>query len=245
MSSAGLTEHFVADRGQLFERKVWTTAIGSEHAETAILFLDAELYLQRVLALEVLQQAHEQNQAPSLFAAFVSNQSAAARHFDYVCNDDYAAFIAQDVVEWLQREQPAVKSLILVGLSLSGLAAAHIATRYPQVFRAAICQSPSFWWEQGRFAAELPIATNTGLQTSTAQQYWICVGNQETESGVSHAPSGLRQDWTQIAGCDFVCTAMRAKGYNVQYHGYDGGHDSHCWREDLRLALAWVGIAPQ
>ncbi len=163
-----------------------------------------------------------------------TNLAAAERHVDFVCNADYAKFIAVDVVSWLKREQPAIRDVILVGLSLSGLAAAHIATRYPQVFDTAIFQSPSFWWEQGRFAAELPAATNP------EQRFWICVGNRETESGVSHQPSGLRQDWTQIAGCDFVCDAMRAKGYNFDYRSYEGGHDCSCWRDDLALALLWA-----
>jgi enterochelin esterase-like enzyme len=233
MSFTGLAECTVGNRAQSIERKVWSTSIG-EGATTALLFLDAELFVQRVLALDVLQQAYEQSTLPSVVAAFVSNQSSAARHVDYVCNDDYAAFIAEDVVAWLRQQRPAIREVVIVGLSLSGLAAAHLATRYPHVFHAAICQSPSFWWEQGRFAAELPTAANP------AQQFWICVGNQETESGVSHAPSGLRQEWTQIAGCDFACTAMRAKGYNVQYHDYAGGHDPNCWREDLTLALAWL-----
>lgn len=233
MNLPGLMEFSVANRTQALERKVWTTSIG-EGATIALLFLDAELYLQRVFALEVLEQTYEQRTIPSVVSAFVSNQSAAARHVDYVCNDDYAALIAEDVVSWLRQQHPALRDVVIVGLSLSGLAAAHVATRYPQVFREAICQSPSFWWEQGRFAAELPPATNPG------QRYWICVGNQETDSGVSHAPSGLRQEWTQIAGCDFVCAAMRAKGYNLQYRDYDGGHDPNCWRDDLALSLAWL-----
>jgi enterochelin esterase family protein len=127
-----------------------------------------------------------------------------------------------------------VTEIVIAGLSLSGLAAAYAATRYPTVFRAAVCQSPSFWWEQGRFAEELPAATPAG------PEFWISVGSRETEAGMSHPPSGLRQELTQVAGCVSAAAAMRTKGYSVSYREYDGVHDPDCWREDLSLALLWV-----
>jgi enterochelin esterase family protein len=127
-----------------------------------------------------------------------------------------------------------VTEIVIAGLSLSGLAAAYAATRHPAVFRAAVCQSPSFWWERGRFADELPAATQAG------PQFWICVGSRETEAGLSHPPSGLRQGLTQIAGSLSAAAALRAKGYDVSYREYAGGHDPGCWRDDLSLALPWV-----
>jgi enterochelin esterase family protein len=127
-----------------------------------------------------------------------------------------------------------VTEIVLAGLSLSGLAAADVATRYPAVFRAAVCQSPSFWWQRGRFAAQLPAATPTG------PEFWISVGSRETETGMSHPPSGLRQELTQLAGCELAAAALRAKGYHVSYREHDGGHDPACWRADLSLALPWA-----
>jgi enterochelin esterase-like enzyme len=129
---------------------------------------------------------------------------------------------------------PGVTEIAIVGLSLSGLAAAYTATRHPAVFRAAVCQSPSFWWERGRFAEELPRATQGG------PEFWICVGSRETEAGLVHPPSGLRQGLTQVAGCVFTAAALRAEGYGVSYREYDGGHDPDCRRDDLSLALSRV-----
>jgi hypothetical protein len=36
-------------------------------------------------------------------AVFVSNNGAAARHSDYVCDTDYGAFLSQDVIPWAPR----------------------------------------------------------------------------------------------------------------------------------------------
>jgi len=234
MPHPGLTERTLRCRAGVFERKVWSLAPPTGRATTAILFLDAELYLERVEAAGVVRRLQERRAIPPAVAVFLSHGGAAARHEDFVCRPDYARFVASDLVGSVREEHPGVTEIAIAGLSLSGLAAAYAATRHPAVFRAAVCQSPSFWWERGRFAQELPAATPDG------PEFWICVGSRETEAGVSHPPSGLQQGETQIAGCVSAATALRAKGYSVSYREYDGGHDRDCWRDDLSLALPWV-----
>ena len=147
---------------------------------------------------------------------------------------DYAAFIAVDVQRWVRDWSPGVTKVVLAGLSLSGLAAAFAATRFPSAFAATICQSPSFWWEAGRFGEELRPAPDAG------PRFWVCVGDRETDANVSHPPSGMLQGMTQIEGCDAGVGALRRNGYHVSYRTYAGGHDPNCWREDLMLALPWA-----
>ena len=234
MPYAGLMERTLRCRSGMFERKVWSLAPPAGRPTAAILFLDAELYLERVGAAAVVRRLQERRAIPPAVAVFLSDGGAAARHEDFVCRPEYARFVARDLVGSVREEHPGVTEIVIAGLSLSGLAAAYAATRHPAVFRAAVCQSPSFWWERGRFAEELPAATPAG------PEFWICVGSRETEAGVSHPPSGLRQGLTQVAGCVSAAAALRAKGYRVSYREYDGGHDPECWRDDLSLALPWV-----
>jgi enterochelin esterase family protein len=234
MPHPGLTEQTLRCRSGVFERKVWSLAPPTGRATTAILFLDAELYLDRVEAADVVRRLQERRAIPPAVAVFLSHGGAAARHEDFICRPDYARFVASDLVGSVREEHRGVTEIAIAGLSLSGLAAAYAATRHPAVFRAAVCQSPSFWWEHGRFAEELPAATADG------PEFWICVGSRETEAGVSHPPSALRQGETQVAGCVSAAAALRAKGYSVSYRQYDGGHDPDCWRDDLSLALPWA-----
>ena len=229
-----LTERTLRCRSGMFERKVWSLAPPAGRPTAAILFLDAELYLERVGAAVVVRRLQERRAIPPAAAVFLSHGGAAARHVDFVCNPAYARFVASDLVGSVRKEHPGVTEIAIAGLSLSGLAAAYAATRHPAVFRAAVCQSPSFWWEEGRFAEALPAATQTG------PEFWISVGSRETEAGVSHPPSGLRQGLTQVAGCLSAVAALRAAGYGVSYREYDGGHDPGCWRDDLSLALPWA-----
>jgi enterochelin esterase family protein len=234
MPYADLTERTLRCHSGTFERTVWCLAPPAGRPTAAILFLDAELYLERVGAAAVVRRLQGWQVIPPAVAVFLSDGGAAARHEDFVCRPEYARFVAGDLVDSVREEHPGVTEIVIAGLSLSGLAAAYAATRHPAVFRAAVCQSPSFWWERGRFAEELPAATQAG------PEFWICVGSRETEVGLSHPPSGLRQGLTQIAGCLSAAAALRAKGYHVRYREYDGGHDPECWRDDLSLALPWV-----
>jgi len=234
MPYSTLNKHLVSSKDLSYERTVWLLDQAAQSSSELIVFLDAELYLERTSALKTIHRWRDAGLIPQGPVLFVSNNGAASRHEDFTCHPGYANFIASDVMDWARQSYPDVKDGVIFGLSLSGLAAAYIASRHPAVFRAAVCQSPSFWWDQARFADELPTSARPG------QEYWICVGSDETSAGVSHPPSGLYQGMTQIAGCSQTVAALRSKGYEVSYREYRGGHDPACWGEDLALALPWV-----
>lgn len=226
-----LTEAVLSDG--LYERTVWEANCPGE-VSSALVFLDAELYLERVGAPAVVRRLQDQGLIPPTALLYVSHGGPAARHTDFVCSPKYAQFVCGTVVDRIRRMHPAVRDFVIAGLSLSGLAAAYLASRHPEIFRVALCQSGSFWWDHGRFARELPPASRA------KQKYWMCVGNQETSTGVSHPPTGLRQEISQLQGCDLAFEAFQTQGYRVRHRVYDGGHDPVCWREDLAEALIWA-----
>lgn len=229
-----MDEDFVASTSKPPGRRLWIDRRTAAPARLLV-FLDAELYLERVQAVEVVRQLEENGVIPPVASVFVSNNGADSRHADYVCDRDYARFLTDELLPFIFGRHPQMPSdqVVLVGLSLSGLAAAHAAIVTGR-FRAAVCQSPSFWWEQERFAATLPRPGNP------AAAFWVSVGDLETESGVSHPPSGIFQGTNQRDSCDRGSAALRAAGYVVSHRVYHGGHDPACWREDLALALPWA-----
>lgn len=234
MAYSDLHELCIPNRSRTLERTAWTLSESISPPTTAFIFLDGELYIERVRVLEVLRRCRAADLLSDYVALFLSHGGASARHTDFVCCPHYASFVAKDVVDRIRQNFGSVRQFVLVGLSLSGLAAADAATRYPDVFAAVVCQSPSFWWQRGRFAEVLPEIKPPG------PRFWICVGNQETETAVAHPPSGLLQELSQVAGCAAIVAALRAKGYPVHFRDYDGGHDPDCWREDLEQALPWT-----
>jgi enterochelin esterase family protein len=215
-------------------RSVFLYSSTAGSAGNAVFLLDAELYLERVQALEVVRRLHAARAMPPALYAFVAGGGGAARHVDYTCRDAFGDFVVHNVLPRLLDAQPQLGQFVIAGLSLSGLAAAHIALRHPGRLAAAICQSPSFWWEEERLRQSLPPATDG------AAALWISVGDQETQQEISHPPSGLWQGSSQIDSCQRTCTALRDAGYRVQERVFAGGHDPVRWREDLALALPWA-----
>jgi enterochelin esterase-like enzyme len=227
-----MQEGFVQSTRKLPGRRIWSLLPRYGRAAVQLVFLDAELYIERVGAPQVLHQLEEQGLIPAVAAVFVSNVSAAARHVDYVCDTDYAYFLAHDLLPAIVSTQ-TIGRVILIGLSLSGLAAAHAAVT-TGLFHVAICQSPSFWWAEERFTSTLSPASKH------APALWISVGDQETTAGVAHPPTGLLQMSSQHDSCERGAAALREAGYTIAYRLFEGGHDPACWRDDLALALPWV-----
>jgi len=203
-----MDEDFVRSEFKPPGRRIWNVSPSVDAPAALLVFLDAELYLERVSAAEVVRGLEAQGRIPPVVSVFVSNNGPAA----------------------------ASDRVVIIGLSLSGLAAAHAALTTGR-FRAAVCQSPSFWLNRERLASSLP---NAGTR---AAAFWIGVGDLETESGVSHPPSGLLQETSQRDSCGRGVEALRAAGYAVSRRVFHGGHDPACWRDDLTLALSWATSA--
>jgi len=228
-------EHIVESADGEYRRKVWLLTSG-ERPQKLCVFLDAEYYLDKICAPAILDRLQAEGSIPPIAAVFVSNLDNAARHADFVCNPNYSRFIAEDIVGWARENATGIgePGHIVVGLSLSGLAAAFLALAYPAVFPRAIAQSGSFWWNEGWFAK------NVGSFPAANRRCWLSVGDQETETGVSREPSGMRQEQTQIEGARNAAEALQAAGAIVRYRIFAGGHAIAPWAMELPTALRWT-----
>lgn len=185
--------------GSRGDRQVWIRRGSSE----CVLFLEAELYLERVLFVPPLYGEPDR------------------RRVDFTCNDGFADFLALELVPWLG----AYERVTLCGLSLSGLAAAHAALRHPSVFHRAICQSPSAWWNDEWLSRHVP--------AGPGPSFYISVGDRETAENVDHGHPDLFQVTSQADSCRRLAEDLRVEGHPVEYREFAGGHDAESWRADL------------
>lgn len=210
-----------------YSRKAWVW--GNEDATNLCLFLDAELYMDRVNAHGVFQVMD----LPNAACLFLSSEDTAARHKDYTCNLAFSTFVVTSVMNWGKSRFPALDEggHTICGLSLSGLAAAHIGIQYPGVFSKVLSQSGSFWWNDEWFADNVP---------ETSSRYWLSVGDEELEAGVTHPPTGLAQNVCQFDSVKKAADALWNNGAKLHLHTYFGGHDAMYWNDELRGALEWL-----
>lgn len=231
------TEFIIESASGAFSRKIWLLdpPPGGTPDHIAV-FLDGEFYVNRMNAPSIIHDLQCRGLIPRIACAFVSHVDGAARHRDLTCSSDYADFVARDVIQWMQQRYPMVSKAqhFIGGPSLGGLAAAFIALSYPQTFSRCLSQSGSFWWNNEWLTAQF----HQWRHSQT--KFWSSVGDQETASGVSHPPSGLRQEVTQIAACKRFAEALAARQNPVLHRLYSGGHEFGPWQDELPDALRWL-----
>jgi len=218
-----------------YMRSAWLIE-GPKTEHSLCVLLDGELYRDNVDALPIFSTLMQRGTIPPMTLVFVSHGDAAARHSDYVCDPQFARFIAEDVVSRARARVPSLSAErhLICGLSLSGLAAAHIALLYPTRFPAALCQSGSFWLEPEA------LADLAQQRPPVGTRFWLSVGDEETDAGVSHPPTGLFQGMSQIEGVARASAALEEHGGDVNCHRYRGGHSFEHWRAELSDALPWL-----
>lgn len=192
-------------------RKVWLDR--QEGATHGCLFLDAELYLERVRAPELV---------PGLTCAYLSYGEPSDRHIDFVCEDRFSRFLVDELLPWLDLDVP----VILCGLSLSGLATAYAVASYPDRFAGALCQSPSAWWNDEWLVRHCPPGAKE-------QRFWVSVGDEEVAENVTHG--ALVQKTSQVDSCRRLAEVLE-----TPLQVFSGGHDPVAWAKELPQALAWL-----
>lgn len=227
-----LEQHTITSACGEYVRDVWLATGPTEQSHRLCVILDAELYLENLDCIPIMDSLMRNGDIPIMTCLFVSNLSMEARHKDYVCNSGYGKFIAEDAVQWAIARNGNVTSgdNLICGLSLSGLAAAHISLNYSSVFSYSLCQSGSFWWIEG---------TDTSWPRTNVKM-WLSVGDQETETDVSHPPTGLFQQVSQIEGVEEAARRFESAGATVRYSLYSGDHGRASWRAELAPALKWL-----
>jgi enterochelin esterase family protein len=224
-----LKEHTVSDPASGYSRPIHLLHGPAGQPQRLCLFLDGELYLQKMEVLPVLVALLNRHVLPPVTFAFLDHLNMQARQQDYTGNEPFGRFIIETVIPWLQQEVPGLqpRGHLIGGLSLSGLTSAWLALQYPGHFPYCLSQSGSFWWNDQWFTK---IASQ---HKPIRNRFWLSVGDQETE--VDEPP-----EVSQIEGVKNAHRALKNLGATIHYHEYHGGHDLKYWREELDEALLWL-----
>ena len=137
--------------------------------------------------------------------------------------DAYAAFVAQTVKPWVDRQyrtKPGREHTAVMGSSLGALASIGIAQRYPQLFSMAGGVSSSFWWN-GQEALKHPLQ-------KMPVRFYLDAGtvNDGLEESQAFRQALLRQGYRE--GSDLLFLADPG-----------GRHNEQSWASRVHVALAW------
>jgi enterochelin esterase-like enzyme len=161
-------------------------------------------------------------------------------------NPDFADFLAKELLQWAHAHYNVTSDprlTVVAGASYGGIAATYAGLRHPEAFGNVLSQSGSFWWAPDH-ALDHTTETETGWlaqefirSPKLALKFYMDAGTFEYDSlgegGAILEPSRHMRD------------VLLAKGYDVRYQQFVGGHDFLSWRGTLADGLLYLIGKPQ
>ncbi|MGW4896250.1 enterochelin esterase [Kitasatospora sp. NPDC004240] len=143
---------------------------------------------------------------------------------DLGCNPDFVDLLADRLLPWAAATYGATTdraATVIAGQSAGGLTAAFAALHRPDRFGNALSQSGSFWWPDGEEAEWL--TREFARRARVPARFFQEVGLQE---------------WMLLPQNRRLRDVLTARGYDLTYREFNGGHDYACWRGGLADGLA-------
>ncbi|MBA3632300.1 MAG: hypothetical protein H0W58_05750 [Acidobacteria bacterium] len=207
--------------GEIRKVQVYAPALSaSESIPLPVLYLqDGNDYFKRAKAVQTALNLVKANKIKPFIMVFIDPKE---RTKEYWANDDYAKFLATEVVPAIDAKYNTIKNRdgrAVLGASLGGITSIWIGLKYPEVFSRIGGQSSSFWIDNERVVSELS-KLDAG---KTKFKFYFDDGTFE---GVEDSRR--------------VNVMLRGKGFDVTYSEAETGHNWTSWRD--RLADAFIAL---
>jgi enterochelin esterase family protein len=174
---------------------------------------------------------------PPLVVVGVKNISSQTRQRDLDCSDEFATFLADELVPWVRKTYRVYDDpthTIVGGSSLGGKMAVYCGLKHSEVFGKVLSQSGTFLtaprqesptplWEgeaPGLLAVEFARSPRLPLQ------FYLEAGRYETTLPFSPLLETRR-----------LRDVLEAKGYRMSYSEFVGDHNEVCWRGSFADAM--------
>ncbi|MBC9713442.1 enterochelin esterase [Streptomyces sp. TRM66268-LWL] len=219
---------------EAFGRRVYVHLPSRPGPHPVAVLLDGEVWGPRLRFGRDLDAAVAEGLLPPMVTVMVDTMGRDARVRDLSCSGQFVDWLADVLLPWTRAEFGATHDparTVIAGQSAGGLTAAFAAFRRPERFGNALSQSGSFWWpDDTEFDADSEWLTRQyAITERRAVRFYLEVGLQE---------------WMLLAQNRHLRNVLEAKGYEVTYREFNGGHDYACWRGGLldglvQLAKGW------
>lgn len=229
---------------------VYTPAGYSKNARAAGLavFFDAFGYFDEeatptpLPAPTILDNLIAAKKIPPVVAVFIGNGPDDARDREFSCDPQLVEFLKSELLPWVHQQYNVASDpaeTVVAGFSLGGLAAIYTAFKAPELFGNTISMSGALWWAPARSGT--PVGSDPEVKPEwLARQFiaqphlpirlYLDAGSDEDGLGSEGILNSSRHMWD----------VLLAKGYEVRYDEFDGGHDYLSWREGLADGLIFL-----
>jgi enterochelin esterase-like enzyme len=235
-----LEAHSISSQHLGSEQRVWLyTPPHVEKNMPLVVLLDGWDYHTSIPTPTILDNLIAEGRIPPTAAVLIDTP----RRLEVLdCSEAFATFLAEEVVLWAHEKGGSTlesAKTIVGGLSLGGVQAAFTALRFPHVFGGVMAQSGSFWrskpgvwgnrWndpDEGWLIQQFA----TTPKPMVTPRFYIEAGRHENPSD--------HKTMTLLRASRYMRDVLRAKGYDVTYHEFEGAHRYVCWRGTLGEGIA-------
>jgi enterochelin esterase family protein len=171
---------------------------------------------------------------PPLVAILVDNAPGDARFRELTCNRTFADFLSSELMPWARRLYNIAadpRQIIVGGSSLGGLAAACTALWHSDSFGNVLSQSGAFFWAPPKSDNPEPnwVAKEFIASPKLPLRFYMDAGTEELDfSGLGGGILAPNRNLRDV---------LLARGYEVHYQEFAGGHDFLSWRGTLADGL--------
>lgn len=221
-----------------------------------IMFDGENLSSDTFLWLPTLDNLIAASKIPPTVVVFVENLPR-RRLVDLIANPEFADFLAAELVPWIRAHYNVTRKpaqTVVGGNSAGGLAAPYVALRHPKVFGNAMSVSGAFWWSPqhnrgicgGGRCPDSGGLEGDGFTDATTEgnflvkqflaspklplRFYLTAGTFEIDR-FGEGGGGILEMTRHLRD------VLLAKGYEVHYQQFVGGHDSVPWRGALADGL--------
>jgi enterochelin esterase family protein len=203
-----------------------------------LVLFDEDAYLSLVPTPTILDNLISEARIPPVMALLIGN-APGARDRELPCNPEFSRALVAELLPWAHRLYNFTSdphNTVVAGSSAGGLAAACSGLWHPEAFGNVLAQS-------GAFHRTPPSGSDT--TDSSSEPNWAA------RQFISSPRKPLRfyldagsAEFNATGGADSIlfCTrtlrdVLRAKGYEVHFQEFEGGHDYLSWRGTLADGL--------
>jgi enterochelin esterase family protein len=206
------------------ERRVWTyrpPGYDADRGYPLVVCFDGHAYtLDAYVPLPtVLDNLIAAGEIPPVVAVLPDSLDHGTRTREMSLHEPFAEFVAEELLPWargrLSIEDDAARTVV-AGSSLGGLAAAFCGLRRPDLFGLVLSQSGAYMFAEFGGPALFAVEERVPLR------FYLDVGSFERR---------------QVQANLHMRDVLVAKGYEVDYRNFPGGHDYFWWRETVADGL--------
>ena len=206
-----------------------------------LVLFDEKQYLTMVPTPTILDNLIEAEKVPPLVAVLVDAVDRDTRRAETMgpLADEYADVMSTDLIAWIHKNYHVASDpghTIVAGSSANGFAAVYMAWRHPDVFGNVLCQSGALMWEPGT-------GPGTGVAIGDHPE-WLArqLATAPKRPIRFFVEAGLFEDSRESildTSRHFRDVAI-AKGYDIHYQEFAGGHNYINWRGSLADGLIYL-----